>query len=147
MEEVSLFFFLFFAGALILTFWIVPGGIAAFTPFKYKEVLRDLKSALVIVEALAAAHPGLIAVVRSDVGNPYLLAYLMPPGAEEFENFVSYWLNLKRTNGFEARQRAFWVERIPRADPTPRWSILRNVFGLGSMIPASGAHGVRPDDT
>ena len=102
---------------------------------------------LVQAEALAAAHPGLIAVVPSDVGNPYLLAYLMPPGAEEFENFVSYWLNLKRTNGFEARQRAFWVERIPRADPTPRWSILRNVFGLGRMIPASGAHDVRPDDT
>ena len=71
----------------------------------------------------------------------------MPPGAEEFENFVSYWLNLKRTNGFEARKRAFWVEPIPRADPTPRWSILRNVFGLGRMVPASGAHGVRPDDT
>ena len=102
---------------------------------------------LVQAEALAAAHPELIAVAPSDVGNPYLLAYLMPPGAEEFENFVSYWLNLKRTNGFEARQRAFWVERIPRADPTPRWSILRNVFGSGRMVPASGAHGVRPDDT
>ncbi|MET0253534.1 MAG: hypothetical protein ABW214_05835, partial [Terrimicrobiaceae bacterium] len=62
-----------------------------------------------------------------DVGNPYLLAYLMPPGAEEFENFVSYWLNLKRTNGFEARQRAFWVERIPRADPTRPPA--RTVFG------------------
>jgi hypothetical protein len=102
---------------------------------------------LVQAEALAAAHPGLIAVAPSDVGNPYLLAYFMPPSAEEFENFVSYWLNLKRTDGFEARERAFWVERIPRADPTPRWSILRNVFGLGRMIPASGAHGVRPDDT
>jgi len=48
MEEVSLFFFLFFAGALILTFWIVPGCIAAFTPFRHKEVLRDIKSALLI---------------------------------------------------------------------------------------------------
>ncbi len=51
MEEVSLFFFLFFAGALILTFWIVPGCIAAFTPFRHKEVLRDIKSALLIVIA------------------------------------------------------------------------------------------------
>ena len=51
MEDVSLFFFLFFAGALTLTFWIVPGCIAAFTPFKYEEVLRDIKSALLIVIA------------------------------------------------------------------------------------------------
>jgi proton glutamate symport protein len=51
MMEVSLFFLLFFAGALILAFWIIPGCIAAFTPFKHKEVLRDLKSALLIVIA------------------------------------------------------------------------------------------------
>ena len=102
---------------------------------------------LVQAEALSAAHPELIAVAPSDVGNPYLLAYLMPPSAEEFENFVSYWLNLKRTDGFEARQRAYWVERIPRADPTPRWSILRNVLGVGRTVQASGMHGVRPDDT
>jgi proton glutamate symport protein len=44
MEEVSLFFFLFFAGALILTFWVVPGCIAAFTPLSHREVLRDIKS-------------------------------------------------------------------------------------------------------
>ena len=51
MTEVGLFLVLFFAGALILTFWIVPGCIAAFTPFKHKEVLQDLKSALLIVVA------------------------------------------------------------------------------------------------
>jgi proton glutamate symport protein len=39
------------SGALILTFWIVPGCIAAFTPFRHKEVLRDIKSALLIVIA------------------------------------------------------------------------------------------------
>jgi proton glutamate symport protein len=48
LEEVSLYFFLFFSGALLLTFWIIPGCISAFTPFRYKEVLRDLSSALVI---------------------------------------------------------------------------------------------------
>ena len=37
MAEVSIFLFLFFTGALILTFWIVPGCIAAFTPFKHKR--------------------------------------------------------------------------------------------------------------
>ena len=37
---------------------------------------------LVQAEALATAHPRLMAVVPRDTGNPYLLAYLMPPGAE-----------------------------------------------------------------
>jgi proton glutamate symport protein len=102
---------------------------------------------LVQAEALAAAHPWLIAVAPSDVGNPYLLAYLMPPGAEEFEKFVSYWLNLKRSDGFEARERAYWIDRVPRPDPTPRWSILRNVLGVGRSPSGFGTPVVRPDDT
>ncbi len=95
---------------------------------------------LVQAEALAAAHPGLIAVVPKDVGNPYLLAYLMPPGAEEFENFVNYWLDLKRADGFEKRQRAYWIDRIPLDNRAPRWSILRDVLGVGA--PESS----RPED-
>jgi ABC-type amino acid transport substrate-binding protein len=102
---------------------------------------------LVQAEALAAAHPGLIAVAPSDVGNPYLLAYFMPPSAEEFEKFVSYWLNLKRSDGFESRQRAYWIGRVPRADPTPQWSIIRNVLGIGRRAPESGTPAVAPDDT
>jgi hypothetical protein len=51
MEEVALFFFLFFAGALLLTFWIIPGCIAAFAPLQRKEVLREMRSAFLIVVA------------------------------------------------------------------------------------------------
>lgn len=87
---------------------------------------------LVQAESLAAAHPGLMAVVPKDAGSPYLLAYLMPPGADGFENFVSYWLNLKRADGFDKRQRAYWIDRLPGEDLTPRWSILRNVLGIGA---------------
>ena len=86
---------------------------------------------LVQAESLAAAHPSLIAVVPKDAGNPYLLAYLMPPDAEEFENFVNYWLDLKRADGFEKRQHAYWIDRVPPGDRAPRWSILRDVFGFG----------------
>jgi proton glutamate symport protein len=87
---------------------------------------------LIQAESLAAAHPRLIAVAPEDVGSPYLLAYLMPPEAEEFENFVNYWLNLKRADGFYRRQRAYWIDRLPVADSTPRWSVLRNVLGVGA---------------
>jgi ABC-type amino acid transport substrate-binding protein len=94
---------------------------------------------LVQAESLAAAHPRLIAVVPKDVGSPYLLAYLMPPEADEFENFVNYWLNLKRADGFYQRQRAYWIDRLPVADSTPRWSVLRNVFGVGASHPPGSA--------
>jgi proton glutamate symport protein len=94
---------------------------------------------LVQAESLAAAHPSLIAVVPKDAGNPYLLAYLMPPGADEFENFVNYWLNLKRADGFEGRQRAYWIDRIPPENGKPRWSILSNVLGIGAPRPNGSA--------
>ena len=83
----------------------------------------------------------------SDVGNPYLLAYFMPPSAEEFEKFVSYWLNLKQSDGFESRQRAYWIARMPRDDPKPRWSILRDVLGVGRKSQAPSAGRDAPDDT
>ncbi len=82
-------------------------------------------------KALAASHPGLIAVAPSDAGNPYLFAYVMPPDAGEFAKFVNYWLDLKKADGFEQRQRAYWIDRVPTANPAPRWSILRNILGLG----------------
>lgn len=86
---------------------------------------------LVQAEALAAAHPELAAVQPADSGDPYLFAYLMPDGGEEFENFVNYWLAIKRADGFEKNQNAYWIQRQPRQDPEPRWSILRNVLGFG----------------
>ncbi|MGH8048393.1 MAG: cation:dicarboxylate symporter family transporter, partial [Chthoniobacterales bacterium] len=82
-------------------------------------------------EALAAAHRGLVAVEPEDAGNPYLFAYLMPPGSREFSGFVDYWLELKKSEGFDAEQRDYWIHRQPRQDVAPRWSILRDVLGIG----------------
>ena len=44
---------------------------------------------LVQAESLAAAHPSLIAVVPKDAGNPYLLAYLMPPGRKSSRTLLT----------------------------------------------------------
>jgi Na+/H+-dicarboxylate symporter/ABC-type amino acid transport substrate-binding protein len=87
---------------------------------------------LVQAKALAASNPDLIAVAPSNAGNPYLFAYLMAPEAEEFAEFVNYWLDLKKADGFEQRQRDYWIDRLPAPNPAPRWSILRNIFGFGS---------------
>jgi proton glutamate symport protein len=82
-------------------------------------------------EALVAAYPSLAAVEPEDSGDPYLFAYLMPQGSDEFANFVNYWLAIKRADGFEKSQNAYWIQRQPRHDPQPRWSILRDVLGVG----------------
>jgi proton glutamate symport protein len=80
-------------------------------------------------EAIAAAHPELAAVQPSDAGDPYLFAYLLPPDSEQLGNFVNYWLQLKRTDGSEQRERDYWIKRLPRENASPRWSILHNLLG------------------
>jgi len=82
-------------------------------------------------EALAAVYPRLAAVQPTDAGDPYLFAYLMPPDAEQLLHFVNYWLQLKRADGSEQRERDYWIKRLPRENLAPRWSILRDVLGVG----------------
>lgn len=85
---------------------------------------------LVQAKALAVSNPDLIAVAPADAGNPYLFAYIMPPGADEFSKFVNYWLELKKADGFERRQREYWIDLLPPIPPEPRWSVLRNMLGF-----------------
>lgn len=86
---------------------------------------------LVQAEAIAAAHPNLAAVEPRDSGDPYLFAYLSPAGSEQFSGVVDYWLTITKADGFEKKQNAYWILRLPRSDLEPRWSILRNVLGVG----------------
>jgi len=80
-------------------------------------------------EALAAANPQLIAVPTRDLGNPVLFVYLVPPHSDDFLKLVNYWLLVNRDSGFEKQQYAYWIERQPRPDLTPRWSLLRQLTG------------------
>jgi ABC-type amino acid transport substrate-binding protein len=79
--------------------------------------------------ALARANPGITAVVPTDLGNPFLLSYLLPPGSEEMVHFVNYWLELRKASGFHALAFRRWILGDPHADATPRWSIARDVLG------------------
>ena len=78
--------------------------------------------------AFARSHPGITAVVPEGVSNPFLLSYLMPPGSETMVHFVNYWLELRRTDGMQAREVDYWVLGRPRTTAPPRWSIVRNVL-------------------
>ena len=81
--------------------------------------------------ALARSHPGITAVIPQGLGNPFLLTYLMPPDSEVMVHFVDYWLDLRRADGMQAREIDYWLRGRPRAQPPPRWSILRNVLHWG----------------
>jgi len=116
---------------------LVPGLSFSAGHADYYNTLPDFSQidaavwTLTQAEALAATHPGIAAVQPSDVGNPYLYAYLMPPDAEQLNNFVNYWLQLKRTDGSEQQEHDYWINRVPRDNALPRWSILRDVLGVG----------------
>jgi proton glutamate symport protein len=102
----------------------------------YEALLTDpsLDAALWTLDqarAWAASHPGFSAVVPSDFGTPFLMAYLMPPDAREFAVLVDEWLEIQRFNGFQQAMENYWVEGKPREAEGPRWSILHNVLGWG----------------
>ncbi len=82
-------------------------------------------------EAVAAAHPRLIAVATKDIGSPYLFAYLTPPRSEGLLRLINYSLAASTRSSFTQAQIDYWIERRPRLDTAPRWSILRNVLGFG----------------
>jgi len=79
-------------------------------------------------EMLARAHPGITAVVPKDFGSPFLFSYLMPPDSGEFANFVNYWLELRRADGFRQQQFDYWIKGQPRASTEPRWSVIHDVL-------------------
>jgi Na+/H+-dicarboxylate symporter/ABC-type amino acid transport substrate-binding protein len=111
---------------------LFPKGDVVVVP-DYEALLHDpsIDAALWTLDqarAWAASHPGFSAVVPSDFGTPFLMAYLMPPDSREFAVLVDQWLELQTTNGFQAAAKSYWLEAKPRTPQTPRWSILRNVL-------------------
>jgi proton glutamate symport protein len=73
--------------------------------------------------AWAAAHPGYTAVQPSDLGAPIPFAFLFPPGASDFRDYVDQWLALKGTDGFRQAQIDYWIDGKPRVVAKPRWNL------------------------
>jgi Na+/H+-dicarboxylate symporter/ABC-type amino acid transport substrate-binding protein len=73
-------------------------------------------------------HPNYIAVVPQGLAAPYLMAYMVQKNSEQFVHFLNYWLELKKTDGFEERINNRWILGRSLGQETPRWSIIRNVF-------------------
>ena len=79
---------------------------------------------------LASLKQGFSVVLTQDLHPPLLFAYMMPPESDEFLKYINYWLELRKTDGFTERMKEFWIDGKPQAEPSPRWSIIRNVLHL-----------------
>ena len=75
-----------------------------------------------------ALHPGYTAVVPKNLGSAIMFAYMMPPKSADLARFVNYWLNMRKADGFEKKQRDYWIMGKPRQDRKHRWCVIRNVL-------------------
>jgi ABC-type amino acid transport substrate-binding protein len=74
--------------------------------------------------AWSAAHPGFTATVPTGTGAPFMFAYLLPPRAQSFQEYLDQWLILHTDDGFRQEQVAYWLEGKPRASRQTRWNLL-----------------------
>lgn len=84
-------------------------------------------------KAWATPRPDYTAVIPRNLGGQFLIAYLMPKGAQQFREFLDYWFRLQRVNGFHDRMGRVWIEGKTDPKETPRWSVIRDVFGWKSQ--------------
>ena len=56
-------------------------------------------------------------------------AFKIPRRELDFAEYLNTWLNLKKENGFMDKITQYWIFGIDPKKKTPRWSVVRNVFG------------------
>jgi Na+/H+-dicarboxylate symporter/ABC-type amino acid transport substrate-binding protein len=104
---------------------IVP--ITDYTEFAKDDTLTALlwtnEEALVWVQS----HPFYTVVLPEPHIHTEFYAYAMNQEADDFLEYVNYWLSLKNLDGFTKEARDKWILG-ERQIPTRRWSILRNVL-------------------
>lgn len=76
----------------------------------------------------AASHPGFTAVKPRNMGAFMAYAYLTPPDSPVFLRLLDQWLEMEQTDGFMAKQAAYWIEQKAVGPPEPRWSILKDLI-------------------
>jgi hypothetical protein len=94
--------------------------------FARRQDLDLMVLTFTMASAFARSHPGVTAVVPKDFGSPVTMAYLMPPGSDQLQRYVDAWLDLKRADGFTARQERHWIDGIAPASNSRRWCVIRD---------------------
>ena len=121
----------------------------------YIELIEDLfpEAELVFVESPRAFLQGIEAdamVYSAEAGSAWTLVYpaytvtvpqglnlkapvalALPQGSPDFVAYLNTWLELTEANGVLDELYRYWILGEALTPPTPRWSVLRNVFGYG----------------
>ena len=58
----------------------------------------------------AMAHPGYTAVKPKDMGAVMLVSYYLAKDSAQMQQMLNGWLNLRKADGFLARQREYWMK-------------------------------------
>ncbi|MGE3953668.1 MAG: cation:dicarboxylase symporter family transporter [Parachlamydiales bacterium] len=75
-------------------------------------------------------HPAYTIVTQDPPIDRSFYAFGVGRGEPEFLNFVNYWMNMRKLDGFAKREHDKWILG-ETGKKSPHWSILRNVIGVG----------------
>ena len=76
-------------------------------------------------------YPGFRPVVPRDLRVKLPLGFAVVRQDREFAEFLSQWLELKKNSGELQELYDYWILGRIESEHEPRWSILRNVLGVG----------------
>jgi Na+/H+-dicarboxylate symporter len=68
-------------------------------------------------------------VAQPGGGGKLPVAYALPRGELEWHEYIDHWIRFKRKDGTVESLQAYWMDGGATRTRTPRWSIIRDVFG------------------
>lgn len=77
-------------------------------------------------------YPRFSVIVPRGLAYKAPIGFALPQGQPEFLSFVNTWLDLKEKNGAITRFYEHWILGKDETSREPRWSVLRNVLGIGA---------------
>jgi proton glutamate symport protein len=100
--------------------------------FNLDEFLKSGADALMWSELPAyiwcLAHPEFTTVSFNHTLGKNYFAYPCSVQSEQFIHFINEWLDLKKQQGFELKQRQYWFLGKSQTPEDQRWSIMRDVL-------------------
>ena len=100
----------------------------------FRRVLQQQEAVLMPAErgsVLTLLHPEFAVVVPEPDPIKVPLAYALSRHDDRWLAFIDLWIELKRRDGTLDKLYRHWILGQDALKPGPRWSVLRNVFGVG----------------
>lgn len=98
----------------------------------FKGEVKDIDAFVYSAEAGSAwtmLYPEYSTVVPKGLVMKAPVAFQLPKGQGEYEQFISTWLKLKKENGYLNKVYSYWILGENPKAKKPRWSVIRNVLG------------------